>query len=103
MVTLSDTAKTQLDEYFAKNDKAPIRIFLSNSCAGARLALALDEPGDTDESFDVSGYTFVVDKELGVKAAPLGVDFDCGGFVISSSLELGGGGCGSCSCGGSCS
>lgn len=99
MVTISEPAKAKLDEYFSQNEKSPIRIFLASSCAGTRLALALDDPKDTDDVFAVEGYSFVVDKELGGKAAPLGVDIDCSGFTITSNLQLeSGGGCGGCSC-----
>ncbi|MFZ5427363.1 MAG: IscA/HesB family protein [Thermodesulfobacteriota bacterium] len=105
MVTITTPAKAQLDEYFAQNEKSPIRIFLaSGGCSGPRLALALDDPKDADEVFEHEGYSFVVDKELHEKAAPISIDFACSGFSIGSSLELGGGGCGGCSCsGGSCS
>jgi hypothetical protein len=49
---------------------------------------------------DVSGYTFVVEKDLLEKASPLKVDMTYMGFSVTSNLELGGGGG---SCGGSCS
>jgi hypothetical protein len=49
---------------------------------------------------DVSGYTFVVEKELLEKAAPMKVDMTYMGFAVTSNLELGGAGG---SCGGSCS
>jgi len=106
MVTVTQPAKAQLDAYFAENQKAPIRVFLSSgSCSGPRLTLALDEPKDSDDVFEVEGYSIVVDKELLEKAKPLSIDFACSGFSIDSSLELGGGGCGGgCSCSsGSCS
>ena len=105
MVTVTETAKAQLDAYFAENPKAPIRIFLtSGSCAGPQLTLALDDPKDSDDVFDVEGYSIVVDKELLAEAKPLTVAFSDAGFAVESSLKLGGGGCGGCSCsGGSCS
>lgn len=103
MLTVTQPAKAQLDEYFADNEKAHIRIFLSNSCAGPKLALALDEPKDSDDLFEVEGYSFIVDKELLAEAKPLALDFACSGFSVNSSLKLeGGGGCGGgCSCSGS--
>jgi len=65
------------------------------------LALALDEPKDTDDTFAVDGYTFLVEKELMVQAKSMTIDLTYMGFQINSSLELGGGGCGSsCSTGG---
>jgi hypothetical protein len=65
--------------------------------------MALDEPRDADEVLDVSGYTFVIEKDLYAKAQPLKVNMGYMGFEVSSGLELGGGGCGSSCSGGSCS
>lgn len=76
-----------------------IRIYLSQGgCAGPRLALAMDEKADADESFDLDGYTFLVERGLLAKAQPLTVDLGYMGFQILSSLKLGGGGCSSGSC-----
>lgn len=104
MVTLSAPAKAQLDSYFTSNAKSAIRIFLtSSSCAGPRLTLALDEPKESDTVHQVDGYDFVVDNELYAEAQPLAIDFACSGFQINSSLKLGGGDGGGCSCSsGSC-
>ncbi len=63
--------------------------------------MALDEPKDTDETFDIDGFQFVVDKEFLKKAAPIKVDFKDIGFSITSSIELSSG-CSSCSTSGSC-
>ncbi len=65
------------------------------------MALALDEPKDTDENLDAAGFNFVIDKELNGKGSPFKVDLSYSGFVITSAMEMGGGSeCGSCS--GSC-
>ncbi len=101
MFSVTDRAKAQLDSYFEGKEKSPIRIFLSSGgCSGPRLSLALDDAKDTDDVFPVEGYSFIVEKELMAKAAPMAVDLSPMGFEITSSLELGGGGCG---CSGSCS
>jgi iron-sulfur cluster assembly protein len=63
--------------------------------------MALDEPRETDQVFNVNGFQFVVDKDFLEKAKPLKVDFMGYGFRISSNLQLGAGGCGGCG-GGSC-
>lgn len=105
MFTVTDAAKKQLDSFFSDKPKAAIRIYLSEGgCAGPRLALAMDELKDGDDSFDVEGYTFLVESDLMAKAKPLTVDLSYMGFQILSSLELPKGGCstGSCSTG-SCS
>lgn len=65
--------------------------------------MALDEPKDSDEVFDLEGgIKFLMDKELLESAKPVTVDISYMGFTVDSSLQLGGGGCssGSCSTGG---
>jgi hypothetical protein len=53
---------------------------------------------------DVSGYTFVIEKDLFQKGTPFKVDMTYMGFSVTSQLELGGGsGCGSSCSSGSCS
>ena len=65
--------------------------------------MALDEPKDTDDSFDVKGLKFVVDKDFMEKAEKIKIDFTGMGFSLDSNMDLGqGGGCGSCGSGGSC-
>jgi iron-sulfur cluster assembly protein len=66
--------------------------------------MALDEPKETDNVFNVNGFQFIVDKAFYEKVKPVKVDFMGYGFKISSGLELGAGaaaGCGGCG-GGSC-
>jgi Fe-S cluster assembly iron-binding protein IscA len=63
--------------------------------------MALDEPKDSDDLFDVKGIKFVVDKEFMEKAQTIKIDFNGMGFSLDSGLELGqAGNCGGCS--GSC-
>jgi len=101
MVSLSDTARAELDNYFADKEKAPIRVYLNKGgCCGASLTLALDEAHADDDVFDLNGYTFVVEKELSALAGPIAVDMSDYGFTVSSNLKLEGGSCGSSSCGG---
>ena len=104
MIELTDPAKTQIDDYFQGKEPTPIRIFLnSGGWGGPSLAMALDEPKDTDDSFDVKGLKFVVDKDFMEKAEKIKIDFTGMGFALDSSIDLGqGGGCGGCSSGGSC-
>lgn len=65
--------------------------------------MALDEPKDTDDTFDVKGLKFVVDKEFMGKAENIKIDFTGMGFHLDSNIEMGGdSGCGSCGSGGSC-
>jgi len=50
--------------------------------------MALDEPKDTDNVYDVNGFQFIVDKDFFEKAKPVTVDFLGYGFKISSSIEF---------------
>lgn len=105
MVTVSPSATAQIKEYFNDKEIQPIRIFLSSGgCSGPRLMLALDEPREEDDTFDLDGLSFVVDKDLLAEAKPIHIDMTPMGFNLTSSLKLeGGGGCGCSSCGtGSC-
>lgn len=104
MIELTDPAKSQIEDYFQGKEPTPIRIFLnSGGWGGPSLAMALDEPKDTDDAFDVKGLKFVVDKEFMEKAETIKVDFTGMGFHLDSNIDLGGGGCAGCgSDGGSC-
>ena len=70
--------------------------------------MALDEPQSNDEVYTIDGFQYLIEKEFLEKAKPVKVDFMGMGFQITSSIELGGGGCSGCgsgqessSCGGS--
>ncbi len=65
--------------------------------------MALDEPKDTDDSFDVKGLKFCVDKDFMESAGMIKIDFTGMGFHIDSNVDLGGSGCGGCGSSGSCS
>jgi hypothetical protein len=58
--------------------------------------MALDEPRENDDVFDVNGFQFIVEKSFYEKAKPVKVDFLGYGFRISSSIEFGPSACGSC-------
>jgi hypothetical protein len=48
--------------------------------------MALDEPGDTDEVFEVDGFTYVIEKSLLTSVQPVAVDFKPTGFHVSAQL-----------------
>lgn len=101
MVSLTDTARAELDNYFVGKQKSPIRIYLNKgSCCGPALTLALDDAREEDEVYDLNGYTFVVEKQLDALASPITVDLTDYGFTVSSNLQLESGSCGGGSCGG---
>jgi len=61
--------------------------------------MALDEPKETDNVYDINGFKFIMDKNFYEKAKPVKVDFLGYGFKITSGIDFGA----SCSgCGGSC-
>ena len=62
--------------------------------------MALDEPRDTDNVYEVNGFKFIIDKDFYEKAKPVKVDFLGYGFRISSGIDFGPG-CSGCesSCG----
>ena len=64
--------------------------------------MALDEPKDTDDTYEVKGHKFVVDKEFMEKAEEIRIDFTGMGFSLDSNMDLGQPGCSGCGSGGSC-
>ena len=104
MFEVSAAAQKQVADYFRGKDIVPIRVFLNQGgWAGPSLALALDESKKTDVSYEIDGFTYVVEKTLIEEAKPIKIDFTGMGFKITSSLRLGGEGCSGCGSGSSCS
>ncbi len=65
--------------------------------------MALDEPKDSDDTFDIKGLKFVVDKDFMEKAQTIKIDFSGMGFQLDSNIDLGGqSGCGGCGSSGTC-
>lgn len=61
--------------------------------------MALDEPKETDNLYDVDGFKYVVDKVFMDKVEPIKVDFLDIGFRVTANIDLGN----ECrSCAGSC-
>ena len=50
--------------------------------------MALDEPKESDNVYDVNGFQFIMDKDFDEKAKPVSVDFLGYGFKINSSIEF---------------
>jgi iron-sulfur cluster assembly protein len=50
--------------------------------------MALDEPKDTDNVFDIDGFKYIVDKELMKEADPIKVDFSGFGFHIDCGINF---------------
>jgi Fe-S cluster assembly iron-binding protein IscA len=63
--------------------------------------MALDEPNEQDQVFELEGVTYLVNGALLNQARPIKVDYvedaHCSGFSITSTLSKPDN-CGSCSC-----
>jgi iron-sulfur cluster assembly protein len=59
--------------------------------------MALDEPNDLDQQFDVDGFKYLVNKEFLGRAQPIKVDFHMYGFKLDCAMEFNAGGAGGCS------
>jgi Fe-S cluster assembly iron-binding protein IscA len=63
--------------------------------------MALDEPKDTDQVFDIDDFKFIVDKKFMKEAEPIKVDFSYFGFQFDCSLAFQEG-CTACAASGGC-
>ena len=74
MISLTEEARKELEAYFEGKEKTPIRVYLApGGCSGPRLALALDEPGEDDETSEDNGLTLCINKELAEKVGAVTV------------------------------
>ena len=95
MLEVTETATKQLEEFFKDKEIPGIRIFMNEGgWGGPSLAMALDEPSENDDIFNIDNFKYIINKDFMEKAKPLKVDYSTLGFKISSSMDLGGGGCG---------
>ena len=104
MLTISEDAVKELNEFFADKEKSPIRVYLApGGCSGPRLALALDAPGEDDDTFEEAGYSFCISKDLFEQTGDISIDVTPMGFAVESANPMGGGGgCCGCASSGSC-
>jgi Fe-S cluster assembly iron-binding protein IscA len=102
MLKVTMAAQKEFDNYFKGKEVKQVRIFLINQgCGGGSIGLAIDELKDNDICYDIGNVKYIVDKELISYARPVEIDYKEGGFVIKSSLDLGGG-CSACGTKDSC-
>jgi iron-sulfur cluster assembly protein len=47
--------------------------------------MALDEPEDSDEVFEIDGFTYLIDRQLLAEVHPVTVDFRSIGFTITGN------------------
>ena len=89
MVEVTESATQQIAEYFKDKEISPIRIFLNaGGWGGPSLAMALDEPKDTDHVYDIDGFTYIIDKVFAKEAQPIRIDFSEMGFRLDSAIKF---------------
>ena len=105
MVVVTEMATQQIAEYFKDKEVAPIRIFLNaGGWGGPAPAMALDEPKETDNIYEIDGFTYIVDKEFLELVKPIKVDFNVMGFKIDCKTDFGPASeCSGCGTKGTCS
>jgi iron-sulfur cluster assembly protein len=101
MLTVTEKALEQIARYFDNHEIKPIRVFITSSCSGQQIALALDEARPDDVTFEFDGIQFLVNKNFLTQAQPIEIDFAVQGFKVSSALKLNAG-CGGCGSSGTC-
>ena len=60
--------------------------------------MALDEPNNLDQEFEIDGFKYIVNKEFLERANPIKVDFHMYGFKLDCNIDFGSG-CTSCGTG----
>ena len=106
MIEVTESASKQIAEYFKDKEIAPVRIFLnSGGWGGPSLAMALDEPKESDDVYEIDGFKYIVDQEFMEKVQPIKVDFTEMGFKLDCETDFGAGagaGCSGCGTASTC-
>ena len=87
MIIVTERARAELEQLLDARGPAAVRIYLSTAYAGPRLALALDDPRDTDVAVEAAGFTFLVDRELYEAARPVTIHKAHHSFHVESGLQ----------------
>ena len=95
MIEVTPKAAQVIADHFKNKKRVPIRIFVKLGGCGIRtMSVALERPKKTDEIFEIDGNTFIVDRKLLQRIAPIKVDSD--GFRLFGKGVRTSGGCGNC-------
>jgi len=54
---------------------SPIRVTMAGGCIGPHLGMLFDSARRNDETFEVEGVYYVIDKELLFRCRPITVDY----------------------------
>ena len=87
---VTPTATKQITEFYKGRKKRPLRVLLNLAgCGASGLTTAMDDPTDRDETFDIDGHRYLINRKLLKSAAPIRIDFNSYGFRFQSGLDLG--------------
>lgn len=76
MLHITDTAGKMIREIVDGEDSpSPIRVTMAGGCIGPHLGMLFDCARRNDETFEVEGVFYVIDKELLVRFQPITVDY----------------------------
>ena len=78
MIQVTKNAQEQIDAFFeANNSKArSVRVYLhEGGWSGSALALALDEPKDSDHVSEHDSVKYIVDDQLMIKVGDITINF----------------------------
>ena len=97
MIEITPKAVQLMSDYFKDKDNRPIRIFVRMGGCGIRtFGVAMEEPGKSDEIFEIDGFTYIVNRKLLKMVQPIKVDSDGYRFLISGNGVNSSSGCSSC-------
>lgn len=103
MLTVTESAREQVLQYFEGEEIQPVRIFSSSGCSGPQLALAVDATRSEDAVFTFGDVTIIIEPSLLEQAGAIMIDATSEGFVIDSEIKPAiEAGCGGCSSAGKC-
>ena len=97
MIEVTQRATDLVTQTFNTEKPSPIRIFVKIGGCGIRsLGVALENPTDKDDIFNIQGHTYIIDRKLLKNIAPVKMDADGICFQLSGRGLHPPSGCGSC-------
>ncbi|MCP4574846.1 MAG: hypothetical protein GY846_00975 [Deltaproteobacteria bacterium] len=76
MLVITKTARKMIREIVdGEVSPSPIRVTMAGGCIGPHLGMLFDSARPKDETFEVEGVYYVIDKELLFRYKPITVDY----------------------------
>lgn len=76
MLVITKTAGKMIREIVdGEEDPSPIRVTMAGGCIGPHLGMLFDSARRNDETFEVEGIYYVIDRELLSRYDPVTVDY----------------------------